>query len=276
MKKDVKDIIQKEETHLNNLLEQEDLSAFKGMVDELRDTWTKKQMFRTETEARFSVLQDNRYPTKAAKYWQCVREQSSYLDNLMSLSFDYRSNEAKIKWLEGKVEKEKDEYKTTKYQIDLDECRFAKASMEKTARHRMREIKMWSKLKKEFNDGSFNEKDEYKATKYQIDIDECRFAKASMEKVAKHRMREIKMWSGLKKEFNDGSFNDKDVNQHQLESYGMQYAEKARQLTENSSDTDKFNVLGQLQSLQRIRKSGELENSYKEKEQLEQHGKPKV
>ena len=36
-------------------------------------------------------------------------------------------------------------------------------------------------------------------------------------------MREIKMWSGLKKEFNDGSFNDKDVNQHQLESYGMQY-----------------------------------------------------
>jgi hypothetical protein len=224
-KKDVKDIIQKEETHLNNLLEQQDLTDFKGMVDELRDTWTKKQMFRTETEARFSVLQDNRYPTKAAKYWQCVREQSSYLDNLMTLSFDYRRNEAKIKWLEGKVEKEEDEYK---------------------------------------------------ATKYQIDLDECRFAKASMEKVAKHRMREIKMWSKLKKEFNDGSFNDKDVNQHQLESYGMQYAEKARQLTENSSDTDKFNVLGQLQSLQRIKKSGELESSYKEREQLEQHGKPKV
>ena len=223
-KKDVKDIIQKEETHLNNLLEQQDLTDFKGMVDELRDTWTKKQMFRTETEARFSVLQDNRYPTKAAKYWQCVREQSSYLDNLMTLSFDYRRNEAKITWLEKKIDKEEDEYKRTKYQIDLDEARFGKASM---------------------------------------------------EKVAKHRMREIKMWSGLKKEFNDGSFNDKDVNQHQLESYGMQYAEKARQLTENSSDTDKFNVLGQLQSLQRIRKSGELENSYKEKEQIEQHGKPK-
>ena len=108
-KKDVKDIIKKEEIHLNNLLEQGDLSAFKGMVDELRDTWTKKQMFRTETEARFSVLQDNRYPTKAAKYWQCVREQSSYLDNLMALSFDYRRNDAKIKWLESKIDKEEDE-----------------------------------------------------------------------------------------------------------------------------------------------------------------------
>jgi len=224
MKKDVKEVIQGEETHLNNLLEQEDLSAFKGMVDELRDTWTKKQMFRTETEARFSVLQDNRYPTKASKYWQCVREQSSYLDNLMTLSFDYRRNEAKITWLEKKIDKEEDEYKKTKYEIDLDECRFAKASMEKTAKHRMREIKMWSKLKGEFN---------------------------------------------------DGSFNDKDVNQHQLESYGMQYHEKAKSLNASSSESEVFNVMGQLQSLQRIKKSGELESSYKEKEQIEQHGKPK-
>jgi hypothetical protein len=224
MKKDVKDLIQQEETHLNNLLEQSDLSDFKGMVEELRDTWTKKQVFRTETEARFSVLQDNRYPTKASKYWQCVREQSSYLDNLMTLSFDYRRNEAKITWLEKKIDKEEDEYKKTKYEIDLDEARFGKASMEKTA---------------------------------------------------KHRMREIKMWSGLKKEFNDGSFNDKDVNAHQLESYGMQYHEKAKTLNANSSDTEIFNVMGQLQSLQRIKKSGELENNTEKKEQLTQHGKPK-
>ena len=224
-KKDVKDIIQKEEIHLNNLLDQGDLSAFKGMVDELRDTWTKKQVFRTETEARFSVLQDNRYPTKAAKYWQCVREQSTYLDNLMALSFDYRRNDAKIKWLEKKIDKEEDEYKATKYQIDLDECKFGKASMEKTARHRMREIKMWSKLKKEFN---------------------------------------------------DGSFNDKDVNQHQLESYGLQYAEKAKTLNQNSNESEVFNVMGQLQSLQRIKKSGELESSYKEKDHITQHEKPKV
>ena len=224
-KKDVKDIIQKEETHLNNLLEQQDLTDFKGMVDELRDTWTKKQMFRTETEARFSVLQDNRYPTKAAKYWQCVREQSSYLDNLMTLSFDYRRNEAKITWLEKKIDKEEDEYKRTKYQIDLDEARFGKASM---------------------------------------------------EKVAKHRMREIKMWSKLKGEFNDGSFNDKDVNQHQLESYGLQYHEKAKTLNEHTDQNEVFNVMGQLQSLQRIKKSGELENNTEKKEQLTQDDKPRT
>ena len=224
IKKDIKSLIENETPNLNNLLNKEDLNNFKAMTEELRDTWTKKQMFRTETEARFSVLQDNRYPTKAAKYWQCVREQSSYLDNLMALSFDYRRNDAKIKYLEKKIANEKDEYKLTKYEIDLDECRFAKASMEKTA---------------------------------------------------KHRMREIGMWSGLKKEFNDGSFNDQDVNQHQLESYGLHYAQKAKTLNNNSSDTDIFNVMGQLESLKRIRKSGELETSYKEKEKIEQHGKPK-
>ena len=224
-KKDIKELIQREEPSLNNLLEKEDLSAFKGMVDELRDTWSKKQMFRTETEARFSVLQDNRYPTRAAKYWQCVREQSTYLDNLMALSFDYRRNDAKIKWLEGKIEKEEDEYKSTKYQIDLDEARFGKASM---------------------------------------------------EKVARHRMREIKMWSMLKKEFNDGSFNDKDVNQHQLESYHKMYAGKAKGITNNTPESELFNIVGQLRSLERIKNSGELENKVEKKEELPQYEKPKV
>ena len=227
MKKDVKEVIQGEEPHLNNLLTPEDLSSFKGMVDELRDTWTKKQVFRTETEARFSVLQDNRYPTKASKYWQCVREQSTYLDNLMALSFDYRRNEAKIKWLEKKVEKEEDEYKATKYKIDLDECRCGKASMEKVARHRMREIKMWSKLKKEFN---------------------------------------------------DGSFNDKDVNAHQLESYHKMYAGKAKGITEGTSEAEIFNIIGQLRSIERIKASGELENNTEKKEQITNDlgAKPKV
>ena len=215
-KENYKQLIEKESENLNNLLEVEELKDLKEMTSELKDTWTKKQVFRTETEARFSVLQDNRYPTQAAKYWQCVREQATYVDNLMTLSFEYRRNQAKINKLEEQIRTEKDEHKKVNFEIDLDECRFNKASFERTAHHRMREIKMWSKLKKEFN---------------------------------------------------DGSFNTEDVNQHQLESYGRQYAIKAKNLTENSDDADKFNVLGQLESLQRIKKSGEL-LSNEEKEKL--------
>ena len=215
-KENYKQLIEKESESLNNLLDIEELKEFKMMTSELKDTWEKKQMFRTETEARFSVLQDNRYTTPAAKYWQCVREQASYIDNLMVLSFEYRRNQAKINKLQEQVRTEKDEHEKVNFEIDLDECRFNKASMERQAHHRMREIKMWSKLKKEFD---------------------------------------------------DGSFDTKDVNQHQLESYGRQYAIKAKHLTENSSEADKFNVLGQLESLQRIKKSGEL-LSNEEREKL--------
>ena len=223
-KRNIKSLIQQEEAHLNNLLDPNDLNAFKGMVEELRDTWTKKQIFRTETEARISVLQDAKYPTLSSKYWQCIREQNVFLENLMSLSFDYRRNDAKIKWLEKKLETETDEYKL--------EC-------------------------------------------FKIDLDEKIYAKANMELTAKDRMREINMWSNLKKEFNDGTFNTKDVNVHQLESLHQIMQNKVNTLTPGSSQAEVFNVLGQLKTIERVKEEKGLIQQ-DEKKALEQptFGKP--
>ena len=214
-KRNIHALIEKEAPSLNNLLDPEDVKEFKAMTSELRDTWTKKQVFRTETEMRMSVLQDAKYPTKASKYWQCVREQNVFLENLMSLSFDCRRKESKIKWLEKKLETEQDEYKLEKYKIDLDEERYGLANM---------------------------------------------------QLVARDRMREIKLWSTLKKEFDDGSFDTKDVNRHQLDSYHLIMKNKAETLTQGSSQPEVFNVLGQLQTIERVKKSGEM--IYTKKEQL--------
>ena len=214
-KRNIHALIEKEAPSLNNLLDPEDVKEFKAMTAELRDTWTKKQVFRTETEMRMSVLQDMKYPTKAAKYWQCVREQNVFLENLMSLSFDCRRSEAKVKWLEKKIETEQDEYKLEKYKIDLDEARYGLANM---------------------------------------------------QLVARDRMREIKLWSQLKKEFDDGTFDTKDVNRHQLESYHHIMKNKAETLSSGSSQPEIFNVLGQLKTIERVKKSGEM--IYNKKEQL--------
>jgi hypothetical protein len=214
-KRNIHELIEKEAPSLNNLLDPNDVKEFKAMTAELRDTWTKKQVFRTETEMRMSVLQDMKYPTKAAKYWQCVREQNVFLENLMTLSFDCRRSEAKVKWLEKKIETEKDEYKLEKYKIDLDEARYGLANM---------------------------------------------------QLVAKDRMREIKLWSTLKKEFDDGTFDTKDVNRHQLESYHHIMKNKAETLSSGSSQPEIFNVLGQLKTIERVKKSGEM--IYNKKEQL--------
>ena len=216
-KRNIHALIEKEAPSLNNLLDPEDVKEFKAMTAELRDTWTKKQVFRTETEMRMSVLQDMKYPTKAAKYWQCVREQNVFLENLMSLSFDCRRSEAKIKWLEKKIETEKDEYKLEKYKIDLDESRYGLANM---------------------------------------------------QLVARDRMREIKLWSYYKKKYDDGSFDTKDVNTHQLHSYHLTMKNKAETLTQGSSQPEVFNVLGQLQSIERIKKDNEQIEATKQPEQL--------
>jgi len=214
-KRNIHELIVKEAPSLNNLLDAEDVKEFKELTSELRDTWTKKQVFRTETEMRMSVLQDAKYPTKASKYWQCVREQNVFLENLMSLSFDARRNEVKLKKLKQKLEKEEDE------------------------------------LKREL---------------LQIDIDEKTYGVANSQLVARDRMREIKLWSTLKKEFNDGSFDTKDVNRHQLDSYAIIMKNKAETLTSGSSQPEVFNVLGQLQTIERVKKSGEM--IYNKKEQL--------
>ena len=248
-KRNIHALIEKEAPSLNNLLDPEDVKEFKAMTAELRDTWTKKQVFRTETEMRMSVLQDMMYPTKAAKYWQCVREQNVFLENLMSLSFDCRRQESKIEWLKRKIA-------STESELE----RADGAPMDGPDE----EMFEW-RIKKE-----------YQLEKYKIDLDESRYGLANMQLVARDRMREIKLWSTLKKEFDDGSFDTKDVNRHQLDSYHLIMKNKAETLTSGSSQPEVFNVLGQLKSIERVKKSGEM--IYNKKEQLTDDlgAKPKI
>ena len=198
----------KEVKHLMVLLDKSQASEFKKMVPELQDNWAKKQMFRTETEMRFSVLSDNKHGSNASKYWQSVREQNTHFENLMRLSFDYRKNDVEIEKLEEKI-------------IDPNEDKF-----------------------------------EQKLAK--IELEEKLYGRANMELMAKDRMREISSWSKLKKEFNDGKFDDQDVNTHQAESYMHQLEQRKATLNPTSSQAEVFNVIGQLETLKRIRKSGEL------------------
>tara|TARA_R110000765_G_scaffold51465_1_gene103882 strand:+ start:1978 stop:2652 length:675 start_codon:yes stop_codon:yes gene_type:complete len=212
-KRNILPLIEKETPNLNNILDLEDVESFKDLKLELKDTWTKKQQFRTETEMRFSVLNDYKHPTKASKYWQCVREQNSFLESLMSLSFDARRAEIKLQKLKKDLEKEKDP------------------------------------LEKEL---------------IQIDIDEKIFSIANTQLTAKDRMREIKLWSILKKELNDGTFDTKNVNTHQLDSYHEVYKNRIGSLTPGTSQAEVFNARGQFETLERQKKEkGLLTNEFK-------------
>tara|TARA_R100001591_G_scaffold118246_1_gene140123 strand:+ start:1880 stop:2557 length:678 start_codon:yes stop_codon:yes gene_type:complete len=135
--------------HLSNILSDDEVKDFKAMKTELQDSWVKKQMFRTETEMRISVLNDLKHPTPASKYWQAVREQNVFFEQMVFLSFDFRKNEIEIKKLERDIAEEKDDLEKELLLVKLDEKKFARADMLLTAKDRMRELRLWSKLKHE-------------------------------------------------------------------------------------------------------------------------------
>jgi len=213
-KRNIQIVAETESKYLTKILDKEDVKHFKSLIPELKDTWMKKQVFRTDTEMRFSVLTDNKYGTKAAKYWQSVREQNTHFENLIQLSFEARTNAVEIKKLQKKIDKEKDPLERELFEIELEQ-----------------------KI----------------------------YEQASNELVAKHRMREVAGWAKLKKEFNDGSFDDKDVNTHQAESYLHRLEQMKKTITPGTPQPEVANIVGQLETLKRVRKSGELLPQMKKK-----------
>lgn len=187
-----------------SILTQEDANSLMAMKEELTDNWKKKQIFRTETEMRISVLNDGKHPTKASKYWQSVRELSAHFDALVSLSFEIRRNKVKRLKLERKYQK------------------------------------------------AIEEGDDLKQMEVQIDLDENLVNRAYHEQIAKDRVREIKTWSQLKSELDDGSFDSENVNTHQARSYYLQLQTRANNLHETSDPAEVINALGPLKTLERL------------------------
>jgi len=209
-----------------SVLKEEDSKAVLALREELTDTWTKKQIFRTETEMRISVLNDGKHPTQASKYWQSVREQNAMFEALMGLSFDLRRNNVKRLKLERKMQK------------------------------------------------AIEEGDDIRQMEIQIDLDENLYGKANMEQVAHDRVRELKTWSKIKEELEDGSFDSKNVNTHQAESYRLALTNRAKALGPNAGPAEVINAVGPLQTVERLKtQDGKLLDFKEAKLRLAQ-GKP--
>ena len=194
-----------------DVLGNDDAKAIAVLRDELVDNWKKKQIFRTETEMRISVLNDAKHPTDASKYWQSVREMSAMFDALMGLSFDLRKNDLKQEKLQRKI-------------IKAD------------------------------TDG-----DDLDVKEIQIDIDQNLWEKANMRSTAHDRVRELRTWSRIKEELDNGTFDNENVDTHQAVSYTHTLTNRVKTLSEHSQPAEIVNAAGPLQTVQRlITKDGRL------------------
>lgn len=205
-----------------SVLKKEDAHAIVELREELIDNWQKKQIFRTETEMRVSVLNDAKHPTSASKYWQSVREMSAHFDAMMGLSFELRRN-----------------------------------SIER--------LKLERKMKK-----AIEKNDDIRVMELEVDLDQNLYHKANMEQVAHDRVRELKTWSKIKNELNDGSFDDKEVNSHQAHSLRLTLQNRVNSLSQNSSPSEVINAVGPLQTVERLSQDGKLLDFNEAKLQLSQ------
>jgi hypothetical protein len=198
-----------------SVLSDEDAQTILSLKDELVDNWHKKQIFRTETEMRVSVLNDAKHPTNASKYWQSVREMSAHFDALMNLSFDLRKN-------------------------TVDKLR----------------------LDKKIQDLLENEdENKFDIMEAQIDLDRNLYDRSCMLQVSKDRVRELSLWSTIKRELDDSSFDVENVNTHQAESLHRYFENRVKSLNDSSAPGEIINAMGPYLSFNRLKTDeGKLKN----------------
>jgi len=139
----------------SQVLESEDLQRLQDLVPELKQAVATRTMFRTPTEARFSVLNDLKHPTPASKYHQAKLEQVIMFGNLMSLSFDYREALIDLAEAEEQIESAQS-FELDRLNVKRDRLTYKLAWMRAEAKERLREIEMWSRIKAQLEDAPFD------------------------------------------------------------------------------------------------------------------------
>ena len=137
-----------------SILEKDDMRSISNLSNELQRVFEVRQIWRTETEIRYSVLDDVNFPTSAGKYWQCIREQNVFWEGLVTLSCNYQKAQGELDLLEIEYDEIKGNNKKSNAQrkikdAEIKQMQFGLMHMRLQSHDRVREIKIWEKVKNE-------------------------------------------------------------------------------------------------------------------------------
>ena len=137
-----------------SILEKDDMNTIAKLTGELQRVFEVKQLWRTETEIRYSVLNDVSFPTPASKYWQCIREQNVFWEELVRTAMTYQRLQgeldlAEIEYDEIKGASKKSQALRKIKDAEIKEKQFVLMRMRLEGHDRVREIGLWEKIKEE-------------------------------------------------------------------------------------------------------------------------------
>lgn len=143
---------------LEQLVDAQSLQQLSAIKAELLHNFEVGQLFRSRWEMENSVLNDIKFPTPDAKYWQSVREQQVHFGELVMLAFEHRKTKARIKLLLAKQAKlylppsqrglgdltdAEQAARAELLQIEIERLQYILLHQARTAKDRIREILSW-------------------------------------------------------------------------------------------------------------------------------------
>ena len=141
----------------SNILIAKDMKFITENIEELKRCEIVNQNHRTKFEMEFSVLSDDRFPIKAGKYYQCIREQLVMFRGIVVTSDQAHVEQKKIDLLNAEI----NELTTSKIDKAIIELKKAEilqleyyiAQKKDEIHGRMREIRQWEDLKSKLTKG---------------------------------------------------------------------------------------------------------------------------
>jgi len=182
--------------------------------ENMESAFFNSQIYRTETEARTSVLNKTRFPTAPSQYYQSLKELNVHQGELVNLLYQYETKnedvniiKADIMELEEKLEELENDENSKEYDL----------------------IKVKSEINKKY-----------------IQLKQYNFELKNMKRVADDRKREILMWdkilNELKPKLEEDNIPMDDPNYHQALSYALRDIKKLIQALNSSKDEDQENI----------------------------------
>lgn len=140
------------ELNHQEILTAKDAEFMKNIMPEMMRIQKVNQQFRTPIEMNFSVLNNMKFPSKASKYFQSIREQCSMFRSLVFQSFEYEDmladlEIAQIELTELNPNSSKYHAIKIKKQVEIKRLQCKIQLAEQEAHARIREIKNWEKIK---------------------------------------------------------------------------------------------------------------------------------
>jgi hypothetical protein len=142
------------------LLDEEDKVVFNEISNEIKEAWDKKQIWRTDFEIEYGVLNSVDFPTPDSRYWQCLKEMDAVFDQMMQTYYKFKEKQIEFKILDVHIKKNTDmlkeiedendkelfELKVEQLQNKKDKISYSLLNLKQQVKDRVREMKQWSKM----------------------------------------------------------------------------------------------------------------------------------